>query len=222
MNSIVNRLFGFILREIVEKNEMQMFDIVRYGTVWGICMGEIMDRRKRKTREAIITAFIELLSQKNFNQITVGEIIEKADVGRATFYAHFETKDFLLKELCGELFCHIFDTMKEEKTGHRHIFDCDAPNSAFLHLLKHLQKNDNHILELLTGQNNELFLKYFKENLEELVDSQMPLFAARRNEKLPESFWKAHIAATFVETVRWWIEHGIFLLCGLSNRRRFA
>ena len=98
-----------------------------------------MDRRKRKTREAIFIAFTELLAKKDFTQITVGEIIEKADVGRATFYAHFETKDFLLKELCGELFCHIFDTMKEEKAEHRHIFDCDAPDSVFLHLLQHLQ-----------------------------------------------------------------------------------
>ena len=57
-----------------------------------------MDRRQRKTREAIFSAFIALLSQKDLGQITVGEIIEKADVGRATFYAHFPTKDFLLKE----------------------------------------------------------------------------------------------------------------------------
>ncbi|MBR5270501.1 MAG: TetR/AcrR family transcriptional regulator, partial [Anaerotignum sp.] len=65
-----------------------------------------MDRRKRKTREAIFTAFTKLLSKKDFGQITVGEIIEKADVGRATFYAHFETKDHLLKEFCEDLFCH--------------------------------------------------------------------------------------------------------------------
>ena len=35
-----------------------------------------MDRRQRKTRELIFKAFIELLSKKDFNQITVGEIIE--------------------------------------------------------------------------------------------------------------------------------------------------
>ena len=68
-----------------------------------------MDRRQRRTREAIFRAFTELLAKKSLDRITVGEIIERADVGRATFYAHFETKDFLLRELCRELFCHVFD-----------------------------------------------------------------------------------------------------------------
>ena len=167
-----------------------------------------MDRRQRKTREAIFAAFTALLADKEFNQITVGEIIERADVGRATFYAHFETKEYLLKALCEELFCHIFDAMNDEE-HHHHIFDCDAPKSVFLHLFRHLQKNDNNVLTLLSSRNNELFLAYFKSNLQKLAASQLPLFAARRSEKLPESFWTDHIAATFVDTLRWWVEHGM-------------
>lgn len=168
-----------------------------------------MDRRQRKTREAIFRAFIDLLRKKEFSQITVGEIIEGADVGRATFYAHFETKDYLLKELCRELFCHIFDAMEGGAHEHRHIFACDAPESVFLHLIKHLQQNDNQILELLSGQNNELFLQYFKCNLRELVESQLSLFDHRKSRILPEDFWIHHITATFVETVRWWVDHGM-------------
>ena len=66
-----------------------------------------MDRRQKKTRTAIFEAFIQLLSEGDYAQITVGQIIDRADVGRATFYAHFETKDFLLRELCRENSPHI-------------------------------------------------------------------------------------------------------------------
>lgn len=167
-----------------------------------------MDRRQRKSREAIFHAFTDLLSEKDFSQITVGEIIARADVGRATFYAHFETKDFLLKAFCEELFCHIFDTAADEH-NHRHIFDCDGADSVFLHLFQHFQKNDNNILALLSSQNNELFLQYFRSNLDLLIDSQLPFLESHKRGDLPESYWKNHIASCFVETLKWWIATGM-------------
>lgn len=166
-----------------------------------------MDRRQRKTRDAIFTAFTELLSQKNYSQITVGEIIDRADIGRATFYAHFETKDYLLKALCEELFCHVFDAADAHSRQHKHIFECDAPDSVFLHLFQHIQKNDNRILDLLSCQNNDLFLRYFKDGLVRLVESQYKTFEPGKAAALPKAFWINHIAASFVETIRWWIEN---------------
>lgn len=167
-----------------------------------------MDRRQRKTRNAIFSAFTELLSEKDFGRITVGEIIHRADIGRATFYAHFETKDFLLKALCRELFCHIFDAEHGQNPEHSHIFACDAPDSVFLHLIQHLQRDDNKILQLLSSKNNELFLKFFKTELYDLVKSQLHLFENRRNDKLPDDFWIDHIASVFVNTIAWWVNNG--------------
>ncbi len=169
-----------------------------------------MDRRQRKTREAIFQAFTEILSEKNIGKITVGEIIARADVGRATFYAHFPTKDFLVKELCQELFCHIFDEEEGEeefRRNHQHIFQCHAPDSVFLHLFQHLNRNDNHILELLTGRNNELFSSYFKRGLMELIARHFPVLCYGKAPELPEDFWMSHIANTFMSTVRWWVHH---------------
>ena len=124
-----------------------------------------MDRRQKKTRKAILNAFAELLSSNDFNQITVGEIIEKADVGRATFYSHFETKDFLLKEFCEELFCHIFDVENEDGCDHEHIFACSGSDSVFLHLIQHLQKNDNNILALLSPLYNITKRLFFQKGI---------------------------------------------------------
>ena len=168
-----------------------------------------MDRRQRKTREAIFNAFILLLSKKHYNSITVGEIIERANVGRATFYAHFETKDFLLKALCEELFCHIFDSEDESREKHRHIFECDAPSSVMLHLFFHLQKNDNNILDLLACENNELFLRYFKENLNKMIKDEPRISEFKNGRNIHDGYWVDYVSATFVETIRWWIANGM-------------
>ena len=161
-----------------------------------------MDRRQRKTREAIFSALIELLSKKEFAQITVSEIIDKADVGRATFYAHFETKDFLLKELCEDLFCHIFDGAETE---HRHLFSCDPPASCFLHLYRHLMQNDNQIRKLLSC---ELFARQFTEQLKSLIRTQLPLFAERKPAQVSEEFWVDHLASVFLQVLRFWMKNG--------------
>lgn len=168
-----------------------------------------MDRRQKKTRQAIFNAFCHLLSKKDFGSITVGEIIERADIGRATFYAHFETKDFLLKELCEELFCHVFDSIREDKTDHRHIFECDGSDNVFLHLFKHIYKNDNNILRLLSCRNNELFLTYFRSNLQRLIENRLEVFRKPQWCNLPESFVVSHVAATFTQTVKWWVDNGM-------------
>lgn len=164
-----------------------------------------MDRRQRKSRSAIFKAFCGLLSEKNYNKITVEDIISRADIGRTTFYSHFETKDFLLKEFCGELFEHIFDAEKGSGSAHSHIFDCENSDSVFLHLLQHLEKNDNNILELLSSENNELFLVYFKDGVSRLIESRKELFEKNCENCVPQDFRLNHISAAFVEAIRWWI-----------------
>ncbi len=164
-----------------------------------------MDRRQKKSREAIFKAFSNLLSKKNYNRITVGDIIEQADIGRATFYAHFETKEYLLKALCEELFGHIINTAMGLPDGYFHCSRANPTDSVFLHLLKHLQENDMNILGLLSSENNDIFLKHFKNNLKALIITQYADKGKFKNSKLPEEYLVNHIASTFVETVDWWI-----------------
>ncbi|MFM9371705.1 TetR/AcrR family transcriptional regulator [Streptomyces sp. Da 82-17] len=54
------------------------------------------DRRVRRTRAALRTALVELVLEKGFHAITVEEITDRADIGRATFYAHYRDKEDLL------------------------------------------------------------------------------------------------------------------------------
>ena len=168
-----------------------------------------MDRRQKKTRDAIFSAFAELLSQKHYNQISVQEIIDAANVGRTTFYAHFETKDYLLKSLCEELFGHIIDTAMGLPHGHYHYSCGSKTDSVFLHLVRHLQENDRNILELLSSENNEIFMKYFKTNLRTLIVTQYAQKGLLKNAALPEDYLVNHIASSFVETIDWWLSRGM-------------
>lgn len=146
-----------------------------------------------------------MLSQKNYNRISVQDIVNEADIGRTTFYAHFATKDYLLKDLCEDLFGHIIDTAMGLPHGHYHASCGSKPDSVFLHLLRHLQENDRNILELLSSQNNEIFLRYFKSNLKQLIVTQYAEKGTLKNSRLPEDYLVNHITASFVETVGWWV-----------------
>ena len=165
-----------------------------------------MDRRQQKTRTAIFSAFTSLLAEKSYSKITVQEIIDAANVGRTTFYAHFETKDDLLKELCEELFGHIIGSAMDCTHTHGLYSDGSAPESVFCHLLQHLQENDRNIIALLSCESSEMLLRFFKDSLNELVRSQFINQNRKANTDIPEDFLINHISGSFVEMVLWWIK----------------
>ena len=166
-----------------------------------------MDRRQQKTRAAVFSAFSSLLARKCYSKITVQEIIDAANIGRTTFYAHFETKDDLLKALSEELFGNIISSAMDCTHTHGLYSNNNVPESVFCHLLQHLQENENNILELLSCESSELFLRYFKDNLKELIQNQFVNQNRRNNKDIPQDFLVNHITGSFVEMVLWWIKN---------------
>ncbi len=73
------------------------------------------DRRVQRTKRTLREALIALILDKGYDQVTVQDIIDRADVGRSTFYAHFENKDKLL--LSG--FEDMREILTEANTAHR-------------------------------------------------------------------------------------------------------
>ncbi|MFC4372648.1 TetR/AcrR family transcriptional regulator [Nocardia halotolerans] len=65
-------------------------------------MAEHSDRRVRRTRDNLHRALIELMIERDYDRVTVSDIIDRADVGRSTFYAHYRDKDDLLLVSCTE------------------------------------------------------------------------------------------------------------------------
>ena len=59
-------------------------------------MARKKDRRVQRTNQLLRAALVSLIQEKGYENITVQNIIDRANVGRATFYAHFENKEDLL------------------------------------------------------------------------------------------------------------------------------
>lgn len=66
-------------------------------------MKPAQDRRVRRSRRALRSALVDLVLEKGFQAITVEEITARADVARATFYAHYRDKDDLLVGIVRDL-----------------------------------------------------------------------------------------------------------------------
>jgi AcrR family transcriptional regulator len=65
---------------------------------------EKMDPRVKRTRNLILLAFDELLAEYNFESISVQDVTDKAQINRATFYAHFQDKYALLDYSIAQMF----------------------------------------------------------------------------------------------------------------------
>lgn len=173
-----------------------------------------MDRRIQKTKKAIYDAFSVLLSQKSYSRITIQNIIDEANIGRSTFYSHFETKDELLKEMCTDLFSHIFSSsLKTEKTHDFSLLEGN-PSAMITHLLYHLKENHHNLAVILSCENNELISGYFKQYLYEFISSYLldenNIKLRQNNPELtdiPVDFLLNHIAGSFIEMMKWWVSH---------------
>lgn len=168
-----------------------------------------MDRRQQKTRAAIFQAFEHLLAHKNYNKITVKEIIDLANVGRTTFYDHFETKDALLYELCTNLFDHVFSDQPGAENTHDFSLSEGDARTIVSHILYHLKENEKHISKLMVGESSEIFLVYFKKYLDEMAMKYLIDEMLHNNSKVPKDFLKNHISGSFMNMVQWWIKNGM-------------
>ncbi|NLE82528.1 MAG: TetR family transcriptional regulator [Rhodococcus sp.] len=65
-------------------------------------MGSSTDRRVRRTRRLLHESLIGLMLERGYARITVQDILDRADVGRSTFYSHYRDKDDLLAVSCAE------------------------------------------------------------------------------------------------------------------------
>lgn len=78
------------------------------------------NRMVEKSKKAIKDALLELMYEKDFKQITVNELLKRANISRGTFYAHFANLEDVRQQLIGDLFAHadyLFGDYKASEIG---------------------------------------------------------------------------------------------------------
>ncbi|MBB3125665.1 AcrR family transcriptional regulator [Paenibacillus rhizosphaerae] len=78
-------------------------------------MSDFLDKRIQRSKAALKQTCLDLLAEKPFEEITISEIVRKANYNRGTFYAHFHTKEELIDEI-------IDDTLGEMIRQIRHPY----------------------------------------------------------------------------------------------------
>lgn len=168
----------------------------------------IMDRRQVKTRQAIYKGFIELLDTKSYSSITVSNIIEKANIGRSTFYQHFESKDEIPKEMFIDFFSHILHKEKN-LTNMEHPKNYNMGKYEKLtHILYHLKDENFDIIKLLDSAVGDLAVPYFESFIKD-ISTDIIKSNKMFNRNIPIDFQISLFVSSFMQTIRWWHKQGL-------------
>ncbi|AVZ75563.1 TetR/AcrR family transcriptional regulator [Streptomyces lunaelactis] len=162
------------------------------------------DRRVRKTRQALHFALVQLMMEKGYESVTVRDIIERADVGRTTFYAHFTDKEDLLRHGVENLQDELREAGTARPAGTGRFFAFSLP------LLEHAYDN-RHLSPLLVGRRGgPLLRRWFDEMVADLAREELSRrLPARHPTRVPLATVVPFVAGGFASLLTWWIDDGL-------------
>ena len=150
-----------------------------------------VDRRVLRTRNALYDALVALILERGYAVITVEDILLRADVGRSTFYAHFTSKDDLLSKSLDRLGA-ILQQAAVTQDG-----DGDWSLALFSHVAEY--RDIYHALSGVAA--GDVLRDAIRRVVADFVRDRIA-----RAEGLSAEIAVAHVAATFLTVVAWWLE----------------
>jgi len=159
-------------------------------------MSDKQDRRSQRTRHLLSAALVELIKEKDYNGITVSDIIERANVGRSTFYAHYRDKDDLF---VGELDRVI------EFLSHRIPDQKEMPFFPSLGLFHHVGEEYELYKSLLWGPGIDLLIKHLQKSLTKRIEQGLQ--ESRKEFNVPIPILANFIGGSFLTLLQWWLEN---------------
>jgi AcrR family transcriptional regulator len=158
------------------------------------------DRRSRRTRQLLGDALVELMLEKHFERITVQDILDRADVGRSTFYAHYTDKESLLISQI-EHVIHELEAYTTEAGGKNHGL---LPS---LELFRHVKEQRRLMQAFVWGRGAEILTQDFQAQVSKIIEQNIRSMVVDTVAfSLPLSVVAKFVASTFVMLLRWWFD----------------
>ncbi len=162
-----------------------------------------IDRRVARTRTALYDALVRLIRQRDYDAIRVEDILEEADIGRSTFYAHFTSKDDLLRNSLERLKALLVATRSNEGLT-KEAMPPGGNWGVSRTLFEHVFEFTDVQVALAGGRGAAVVHEAVDEVVADFLRETLPPQTA---DGVPRELALRHAVATFNTILRWW-QHG--------------
>jgi AcrR family transcriptional regulator len=182
----------------------------------------MVDHRVNRTRQLVSRALIALILEKDYGDITIKEIIDKAEVGRSTFYAHFLNKDTVLQYSMSAL-------SRQMLEAQRAAMACGTADSG--RILGFCQALFDHadryraLYRAVTGKRSgKIVIMHLRVLLADLIWSDVKLLQKEGASDIPPDAAVQFAVGALLSMLIWWLETDSALTPSEANRmfRRLA
>lgn len=162
---------------------------------------EKTDRRINRTREILFHALSGLMIEKRYDEITVQDIIDRANVGRSTFYAHFQDKE----ELAVSIMISMLDSMTHSMVNTEASAHNFLPGPA---LFEHVLEQQKMFTAMMRGHGMDLLFEKGHEYWSKEVTGHLQAMLSEGQETcIPIPILAHFVSGTFVTMLKWWIDN---------------
>lgn len=161
--------------------------------------------RMRRMQKLLREALIELIEERGFEALTIGELTERAMVSRASFYRHYADKYALVEQIFAEAMSALLSAVGD--LGQQH------PPEIWVRFFEHIATYDRLYRALLGSKGSPWFRQMMRASLAGLVKERghwpSPPHAVQHSvPTFTDELVPALVSAMFVEAITWWLEQG--------------
>lgn len=160
------------------------------------------DRRIQRTRQLLLDALIKLIPEKGYDAITVQDIIDRANVGRSTFYFHFQDKEDLLLsgfENLRDLFDEFQNQNSPETTGW----------NFSMALFQHVEEQQSAFKAVLGKQAGAVALKHIQKALTVVLKEHFQTTYPKKKQAVPLDVFVQYFVSTLLGLLTWWLDGNV-------------